>query len=64
MPTRKSGKVFQNVTGKCLRERPVMRSQRVYFGVRYISTKKSLERSGVLELFWHGSCMLEMLLSF
>ena len=63
MPTRKSGKVFQNVTGKCLRERPVVRSQRVYFGVRYTSTKKSLERSGYLELFWHDSCMLEMLAS-
>ena len=64
MPTRKSGKVFQNVTKKYPRERPVMRSQRVLFGVRYTSTKKSLERSGVLELFWHDSCMLEMLVSF
>ncbi len=64
MPSRKRGRMLQNVTGKCLRERPVLRSQRVFLGVRYTSTKKSLERSGVLELFWHGSCMLEMLVSF
>ena len=64
MPTRKRGRMFQNVTKKYLRERPVLRSQRVLFGVRYTPTKKSFERSGVLELFWHGSCMLEMLLSF
>ena len=51
MPTRKSGKVFQNVTGKCLRERPVMRSERCFFGVGYRSTKKSLGRSGDFRIF-------------
>ena len=45
MPTQKRGRMLQNVTGKRLRERPVMRSQRVLFGVRYTPTKKSLGRS-------------------
>ena len=64
MPTRKSGKVFQNVTKKYPRERPVLRSERCFLRVGYRSTKKSLKRSGYLELFWHDSCMLEMLVSF
>ena len=63
MPTRKRGRMFQNVTEKYPRERPVLRSKRCFLKVGYRSTKKSLKRSGVLELFWHGSCMLEMLAS-
>ena len=64
MPTRKRGRMFQNVTRKHPRERPVLRSKRCFLRVGYRSRKKSLKRRGYLELFWHGYCMLEMLLSF